>query len=75
MAVGRLPRLRRDPDGPRQKGDGCVHSISQRGPAATQRAAAQTLATFCRFVNVSPSISRSTLLPKGNNIQPVWERN
>ena len=39
------------------------------------KARANTRTTFCRFVKVSPSISRSTLLPRGNNILPVWERN
>lgn len=43
MRVGRLPWHRRDPDGPRQKGDGCVHSISHRGPTATQRLELQLL--------------------------------
>lgn len=72
--AGRLPWHRWDPDGPRQKGDGCARSIGHRGPTTTHRLEKQTLATFCRFVKVSPSISRSTLLPQGNNVLPVWER-
>lgn len=50
-------------------------SISRRRrPAAAHRLRLK-LAAFRRFVNDSPSISRSTLLPKGNDIRPVWEGN
>lgn len=50
-----------------------VLSISRR--RRRSKAAAQTLAAFRRSVNDSPSISRSTLLPEGNDVWPVWEGN
>lgn len=47
-------------------------SISRRRHS---QAAAQTLAAFRRSVSDSSSISRSTLLPTGNDVRPVWEGN
>lgn len=75
MMVGRLPWHRRGSRWPETEGRWMCALYQPPWTNSHSKAGAPTLATFCRFVKVSPSISRLILLPRGNNTLTVWERN